>query len=201
MSTQDKLSPQEKFSVIQKKMIAPKGAFNDFGKYYYRRCEDILHALKNLDVNFSFIVNLSDDLVLIGDRYYIKAIASVTVDNITFESTSFARETDHKKGMDDAQVTGASSSYARKYALSGLLGLDDEKDPDTQPPQDKKPSQEYRAPKQQSFDGGAIIGNPISQAQSKAIYAICMSKKIEVPNTKEWSSKQASDFIKELNAK
>ena len=117
---------------IQQTLKAPKGQFNGFGKYKYRSCEDILEALKApLKVTECYIV-ISDDIVLVGDRYYIKATVELKKDGKLLESASaFARESLTKKGADDSQITGGASSYARKYALNGLFAIDDTKDADT----------------------------------------------------------------------
>jgi hypothetical protein len=117
---------------IQQTLKAPKGQFNGFGKYKYRSCEDILEALKApLKATECYIV-ISDDIVLVGDRYYIKATVELKKDGKLLESASaFARESLDKKGMDGSQITGTSSSYARKYALNGLFAIDDTKDADT----------------------------------------------------------------------
>jgi hypothetical protein len=117
---------------IQQTLKAPKGQFNGFGKYKYRSCEDILEALKApLKATECYIV-ISDDIVLVGDRYYIKATVELKKDSKLLESASaFARESLDKKGMDGSQITGTSSSYARKYALNGLFAIDDTKDADT----------------------------------------------------------------------
>lgn len=124
---------------IQTKLKAPKGQYNSFGKYSYRSCEDILEALKPLLAEEKATVILQDELVQVGERYYIKAIAKfINVEKEQFESegydqitvTALAREEESKKGMDGSQVTGASSSYARKYALNGLFAIDDSQDSD-----------------------------------------------------------------------
>jgi hypothetical protein len=117
---------------IQQTLKVHKGQYNDFGKYKYRSCEDILEALKApLKVTECYIV-ISDDIFLVGDRYYIKATVELKKDGKLLESASaFARESLDKKGMDGSQITGTSSSYARKYALNGLFAIDDTKDADT----------------------------------------------------------------------
>ena len=117
---------------IQQTLKAPKGQFNGFGKYKYRSCEDILEALKAPLKAVECYIVISDDIVLVGDRYYIKAIVELKKDGKLLESASaFARESLTKKGMDDSQITGGASSYARKYALNGLFAIDDTKDADT----------------------------------------------------------------------
>lgn len=124
------LTFQEKVNKLQVGTKAPKKQFNNFGKYSYRSCEDILEGIKPLMVELGLSVNLSDEIVMVGERYYVKATAILTDGENEFMATGFAREADQKKGMDASQVTGATSSYARKYALQGLLALDDNKDAD-----------------------------------------------------------------------
>jgi hypothetical protein len=115
---------------IQAKVKAPKGQFNSFGKYAYRSAEDILESVKQVVNPLGFSISLSDTIVMIGDRYYVQATATLTNGKETYTATAYAREEESKKGMDGSQVTGASSSYSRKYALNGLFALDDTKDSD-----------------------------------------------------------------------
>ena len=117
-------------SKIQAAIKAPKGQFNNFGKYKYRSCEDIVEAVKPVINSLGFYLILSDQLVNIGNRFYIEATATISNGLETFSAKALAREEESKKGMDGAQVTGASSSYARKYALNGLFAIDDTKDSD-----------------------------------------------------------------------
>lgn len=128
----EKRSLLEKLNIIQTKLKASKNQYNSFGKYSYRSCEDILESLKPFLDEFGLIINLSDEVELIGDRFYIKAIAKLieVETGASYETKAYAREAESKKGMDSAQVTGATSSYARKYALNGLLAIDDTKDND-----------------------------------------------------------------------
>ena len=121
----------EKLVAIQSDLKAPKGQKNTFGGYKYRSCEDILEAVKPLLAREGLVLNISDEIVQIGDRYYIKATAQLTDGTLYINATAYAREADSKKGMDPSQVTGATSSYARKYALNGLFCIDDTKDADT----------------------------------------------------------------------
>lgn len=117
---------------IQSTLNAPKGQYNSFGKYKYRSCEDILGAVKPLLNQHGCTLTISDDVVMVGARIYIKATATITNSAGEKEvTTAFAREEEQKKGMDSSQVTGAASSYARKYALNGLFAIDDTKDADT----------------------------------------------------------------------
>lgn len=120
---------------IQKELKAPKGQHNSFGNYNYRSCEDILEAVKPL-LNGA-ILTLSDEIVLIGDRFYVKATATITENDKSMSATAYARESLDKKGMDSAQITGAASSYARKYCLNGLFCIDDTKDADTMAHEEK----------------------------------------------------------------
>ena len=122
-----------KLMKIQSKLKAPKNQFNKFGNYNYRSCEDIFEAVKPLLLKNQLILKVSDELVNVGERYYIKATAELydTETGTKIENTAYAREEENKKGMDGSQITGASSSYARKYALNGLFLIDDVKDSDT----------------------------------------------------------------------
>ena len=113
---------------IQRDLKAPKGQYNKFSNFSYRSCEDILEAVKPILNGFSLTIR--DEVVMIGDRFYIKATARISNGTEYIENTAFAREALDKKGMDEAQITGAASSYARKYALNGLFAIDDNKDAD-----------------------------------------------------------------------
>lgn len=115
---------------IQKTLKAPKGQRNSFGNYNYRSCEDILEAVKPLLAKVNAVLTLSDEMVDVGGRVYVKATATISDGKETVSTTAFAREEETKKGMDSSQITGAASSYARKYALNGLFCIDDTKDSD-----------------------------------------------------------------------
>lgn len=115
---------------IQAKLKAPKGQFNSFGKYHYRSAEDILEAVKKVVNPMGFSIILTDQVKEVGGRIYVEAIASLFNGELEYNSTGFAREEETKKGMDGSQITGAASSYARKYALNGLFAIDDTKDSD-----------------------------------------------------------------------
>ena len=123
----------KRVSEVQQKLKAPKGQYNSFGGYNYRSCEDILEAVKPICAEHSILLNLSDEIVNVGERYYIKATAKLydLESDAVISSTALAREAQTKKGMDDSQITGTASSYARKYALNGLFNIDDTKDADT----------------------------------------------------------------------
>jgi hypothetical protein len=147
----------EKLMAVQSELKAPKGQYNSFGKYAYRSCEDILESVKPLLAAQKMTLTVHDDIVLIGERYYIKATAVITdVETAeTVQNTAFAREEDAKKGMDASQVTGAASSYARKYALNGLFCIDDNKDADT----DENRRQQENAPDNRRGTGNASGNN------------------------------------------
>ena len=122
----------EKLAKVQAELKAPKGQFNSFGKYHYRSQEDILEAVKPILSRQGMTINLTDDIVLVGERYYVKSTATVSDGTDTISVTAFAREPSEKKGMDESQITGTASSYARKYALNGLFAIDDTKDSDAE---------------------------------------------------------------------
>lgn len=122
-----------KLAKVQSALKVPKGQYNSFGKYKYRSCEDIVEAVKPLCHENGLLLTMADQIIQIGDRYYVSATATVTSidDGSTAFVTANAREEDTKKGMDGSQITGTASSYARKYALNGLFAIDDTKDADT----------------------------------------------------------------------
>ena len=116
---------------IQRQLKAPKSQRNNFGNYNYRSCEDILESVKPLLADNECHLVINDQIELIGERYYIKATATITnKENDKIEASAYAREPVSKKGMDESQITGAASSYARKYALNALFAIDDTKDAD-----------------------------------------------------------------------
>ena len=123
----------KKLLAVQAELKAPKGQYNSFGKYKYRSCEDILEAVKPILSKVGATLVVGDELLVMGERYYIKAVATFmdaeTGDKIT--NSAYAREEATKKGMDGSQITGTASSYARKYCLNGLFLIDDTKDADT----------------------------------------------------------------------
>lgn len=148
----------DKLFNIQQKLNAPKNQRNNFGNYNYRSCEDILEAVKPLLNENKCVLKLSDEIMHIGERYHVKAIATLT-DVETGEKESadgWAREEESKKGMDGSQITGASSSYARKYALNGLFCIDDNKDSDSTNTHGKDRK----------------LGSNLTDAQVKRLYAL-----------------------------
>lgn len=165
---------------IQQSLVAPKGQYNSFGKYSYRSAEDILEALKPILQKHDAVLILQDGIVQIGDRYYVEATATLYAVGETIGTTAYAREDDSKKGMDGSQVTGAASSYARKYALNGLFMIDDNKDPDTDEYHNQnsqagrtsqKPAQKTNSKQEQSANAPAKSNGAktITGAQAKAI--------------------------------
>ena len=134
------MSVYEKLLKVQSELKAPKNQYNKFGSFYYRSCEDIQEGVKPLLKEINAVLVVGDELVLVGDRYYIKATAKfIDVESgESVENTAYAREETDKKGMDASQITGSASSYARKYALNGLFCIDDVKDADMQKPEESK---------------------------------------------------------------
>ena len=167
----------KELAIIQSSLNVPKGQFNAFGKYKYRSCEDILAALKPLLKQNDCTLTISDDIMQVGNRFYIKATATLT--NGKGEQatvTAFAREEDSKKGMDASQVTGAASSYARKYALNGLFAIDDTKDADALNvnPQYTQPVQaapQTRGTQQAAQQASQQASQQLTQADLFNIYA------------------------------
>ena len=158
------MSVYKKLIEVQTKLKAPKNQYNSFGKYSYRNCEDILEALKPILKEVGATIIISDEVVSVNERYYVKAtvkfIDTETGDMV--EASANAREEDNKKGMDSSQLTGSTSSYARKYALNGLFAIDDTKDSDftnTHDKEDKKKTLEV-----------------ISEAQAKRMYMLAKGK-------------------------
>ena len=140
---------REKLSKIQQEMKAPKNLYNSFGKYNYRNAESILESFKPFEDKYNVFMVVYDDVVQVGERIYIKAIAELLdcESDDSIKAHAYARESVEKKGMDDSQITGTASSYARKYALNGLFLLDDTKDADTDEykKQEKKGQEDSKA--------------------------------------------------------
>jgi hypothetical protein len=168
----------EKLAVIQQELIAPKNQYNSFGKYDYRSCEDILEGLKPCLKKVNAAVTVSDELVQIGDRYYIKATATLfdAESGEAVSNTAYAREDEGKKGMDVSQVTGATSSYARKYALNGLFCIDDVKDADTRDNRQNEATEQAKAEEQQK----EIERMKISEIKVKSLQARCEKEGVAV---------------------
>ena len=160
----------EKFVQVQKETKVTKDNRNDFGKYNYRKAEDILAEAKPICAKLGLFILLSDKVEMVGERYYIVAEAKITDGKDSVSSVAWAREDDKQAGMAAPQVTGSSSSYARKYALSGLLGLDDEKDADDTNDHGKKQEQKP-VDKDVKTSGGSQMTGPKEWGHVKELAA------------------------------
>ena len=167
-----------KLALIQQELCAPKNQYNSYGKYNYRSCEDILEGLKPCLEKTGCALTISDELVVVGERYYVKATATLH-DNETdlkISNVAYAREEETVKGMSSSQITGAASSYARKYALNGLFCIDDVKDADTRDNRQK----EAKAQKQAEAEQQKIAKQLIDEAKVNALIARCESENVPV---------------------
>lgn len=166
------MSIYAKLIKVQNELKAPKNQYNSFGKYSYRNCEDICESVKPLLLANGLAMFISDNIELIGDRYYIKAIVTVvdTETGETLTNSALAREEENKKGMDSSQVTGSTSSYARKYALNGMFLIDDTKDSDFTNTHGKENNEEKLS---------RIKGTGLSESQIKRLYAIAAKANVE----------------------
>ena len=182
----------EKLLQIQSKLKVPKGQYNEFGKYKYRSCEDILEALKPLLAEVKAAVILNDEIVQVGERIYVKATASFIdiEDKQTITTTAYAREEETKKGMDGSQITGASSSYARKYALNGLFAIDDNKDSDATNNQGDSTGKPNTSNKSNA---------ELSEAQVKRLFAIAYSAGINKEKVEKQIRGSFTKDVKDLN--
>lgn len=187
----------EKLTKVQEELKAPKGQYNSFGKYNYRSCEDILEALKPILAKYGLFLMLSDTMEHIGDRYYIRATCTISDGETHITNCAFAREEESKKGMDGAQVTGTSSSYARKYALNGLFLINDTKDPDT----DEYQKQTRENANKQTSRPGAGSGKAdklVTESQLSRLYAIGGSKGYSKADIDKSIHKKGKNSAKEL---
>lgn len=157
--TEKKLTIHEKLREIQKELKVPKSQFNSYGKYAYRNAEDIIEAVKPLNYKHGLFLIMTDEVRMLGNRFYIVAKVTLTdgTDSITVEG--IAREEETKKGMDGSQITGASSSYARKYALNGLYSIDDSRTSDQTNEHEAKPMRK----------GGQLTQAQLNQELTKAM--------------------------------
>ncbi len=202
----------EKLLQIQTKLKAPKSSYNKFGNFYYRNCEDILEALKPLLKEEKAVVIIRDEVVRIDDRYYIKAIARF-VDCETgegIENCAYAREEREKKGADTSQVTGAASSYARKYALNGLFCIDDTKDADSSAMQkgsNKEGGTPQKIPPQRDLPSGQekidekriqIIKGLTEKYKDRGMKIEKLLKMYQLKDIADMTTQQYSDCINKL---
>lgn len=194
------MSLYAKLAEIQQKLKAPKNQHNNFGNYNYRSCEDILEAIKPLLGDA--VLTISDDIVPIGNRYYVKAEATLRLGEDSNTVCAFAREEETKKGMDASQITGSASSYARKYALNGLFLIDDTKDADTRD-NSKETVKEYaeEAQKVMSSDVPMITQEQKDVLKGKKITKELIKKTIgrSVNSLKELTHLEAEQLITEVN--
>ena len=188
---------------IQTKLKAPKGNYNSFGKYHYRSAENILEAAKPLLAEHQATLLLTDEIILVGSRFYVKATAVFHLDNESVSVTAMAREDESKKGMDGSQVTGAASSYARKYALNGLFLIDDNKDADTDEyrhTQDNAPAQPMMTEQQynQIMNSIAEVAK-ISQGDPAKIQNAVLQA-VQSTNIAEFNQTKFAGAVEYLNA-
>jgi len=188
----------EKLIKIQSELKAPKGNYNSFGKFHYRSCEDILEAVKPLLAREKCMLTMTDEVVAITDKVYIKATATIIdLDNKVHCSTSaYARESENKKGMDESQTTGTASSYARKYALNGLFLIDDAKDADTNEFQQTKQKAEQKSKKKTETGKEEWRVKVLKLAKEKGITAIDLAKKYKLNNST--SAERFKEIYEEL---
>jgi len=183
----------EKLSRIQAELKAPKSQRNNFGNYNYRSCEDILEAVKPLLAREGLVLTITDSIEMVGNRYYVKATATVTDGEKSISTTAYAREADGRKGMDESQVTGSSSSYSRKYALNGLFCIDDTKDADTMDNTEKPKA----APKKKP-DKAALLKQIAEGAKKHSISAddmkIIMKRQYNKEASKDLTDAETADL-------
>lgn len=179
MSEKTELSFYEKLILVITELNVPKGQFNKFGKYPFRNAEDILEAVKPIAAKYGLYPKLTDEPILVGDWHYMKATASIT-DGVTTEyACAYAREPQIKKGMDESQISGTASSYARKYAMNGLYQIDDQKDSD---------SNEYS--QQVGNQKAKKISNPNIAVINKKLQELADEHKITLEKSRETAFKR-----------
>ena len=188
---------------VQAKLKAPKNQVNKFGGYKYRSCEDILEAVKPLLDECDATLTISDSIELIADRVYVKATATFKAGEEVESVTAYAREPSNKKGMDEPQITGTASSYARKYALNGLFLIDDTKDPDTneyaeQQNKAKKQPIDYITSEQAARLNKLMVQYNDSQPPEKKINLTAMLKKHKVESVSRLTVDMANEWIKKF---
>ena len=197
---------------IQQELKAPKGQYNNFGKYKYRSAEDILEAVKPLLGKYGAQLTLTDDIIEVGGRIYVKATARLTDGKEEAATTAFAREPAEKKGMDESQITGTASSYARKYALNGLFLIDDTKDADTDEYSKQQGKQAPKQPTQQpapqkpterkiSATGAKALESLIMQAKANREDILRQAGVVSINDLTAQQGKDLYEMLKERVAK
>lgn len=183
-------------TAIQKELVAPKNQYNSFGKYKYRSQEDILEALKPLLSKYKCVLLISDTIENIADRYYVKATVKVIHETgESIETHAYAREVADKKGMDSSQITGSTSSYARKYALNGMFAIDDCADSDKTNTHDKKVEKITEAQGKAIFSITKILG--MSPIDGSTMIKEMFGKE----SSQDLTKTEASEFISHLKSK
>ena len=199
MAETKKLGIYEKLMTVQQTLKAPKNQFNSFGKYHYRSCEDILEGLKPCLKAVKAAVTIDDEIVEIGGRVYVKATANFhdAESDAIVVNTAYAREPETKTGMDLAQLTGATSSYARKYALNGLFMIDDNKDADTDEAKVEADAKAKKAPSvndmkavEKKYIDEAEQNVLMDQCEKSGINPVVVLDKLHVKNFSEITEKQ-----------
>lgn len=193
----------EKLSAIQSELKVPKGQHNSFGNYDYRSCEDILEKAKPICKAHKTVLVIEDDIRLVGESVFVEGIATLQdlESNEKIQVKAFARHAEEKKGMDDSQMTGTASSYARKYALNGLFNLDDTKDADTPEFNKMTASSKLSNGTRLNFDDVQMTIDSIDDAKSLDDYGMELKKKYPSMTTKqaEAISKMFNRRREELN--
>lgn len=199
----------EKLIETQNELKAPKNQYNKFGNYNYRNAEDILEAVKPILKKHGCLLTISDEVVPVGDRIYVKATATITDGKTEKHVSAWAREAEAKKGMDDAQITGSASSYARKYALNGLFLIDDTKDPDSN---EQRKQANALTPEEQEIKDAMDRQETEKIDKSQANVLVEYAKKVglteddikkvyKVKNVSDLTGKQYVDCVKRFDKK
>lgn len=181
---------QEKLVAIQSELKAPKNQFNSFGKYNYRSCEDILEAVKPILAKYGCFMVICDEIVEVGGRIYVKATAVIHDGEESISASAYAREAETKAGMDVSQITGSSSSYARKYALNGLFLIDDTKDADATNTHGKEEKKEEKKPLRATERQIELIKKLVPESDRPKMFKWANVEKIE-----DMTAEQASEII------
>ena len=196
---------KDKLSAIQQKLKAPKSLYNSFGKYNYRNAEGILEAFKPFEAEYNVTLIISDSAIVVGNRIYIQATAKLydNESDASISTTALARESETKKGMDESQITGTASSYARKYALNGLFLLDDTKDADTD---ENRIERENRSKKDTSNVGDAKIDEVKANALRKMLENAgsdlgALLEYYKISDLVELTERQYANIVAKMNKK
>ena len=183
----------QKFLKIQAEVQAPKNQYNEFGGYSYRSCEDILGAVKPMLAAAGLVLRLSDEVVQVGDRYYIRAEAMITDGKDCITAKAYARESDSRPKMDAAQLTGSASSYARKYALNGLFCIDDMKDADSMKPAEEPKKKAAKASTKEDYLRRVAAEAKKQNVTNEEIKAI-MRSRFQKSTSAELTDDEAKNF-------